>query len=436
MAKWPFRFGRRSVGGGEDGAALGRERSDNLVKMLLSLETRTAAKGAITERGVEVVPFLLAALKDPAYRVRRLPEPHTAMELLKGGNARPLLDVFDCLVHYESPEVIAAVSGLLHDAEDQVRNETALFLGTVASDNCIEPLQAVLSADDERVGDHAMIGLLRVLDKKDVSGQFRDAVFDAILPLVQTEDRSQAAECLLQLDRERAIAHLTTPEALAPRQAGLHETLRALREARVKVDEAPLLSIVDELESDDETSPHDFVLGEALRALGRYDSERARDAIQRGLKASTERVREGAAMGMALSHGVEDAFGTAFDKLNEVGWEGLTEPQANALAVRILIDEVNNGGFDQYFANSSGDQWEIALAGFERIGAGTDLALLRQACTAFEAGGPSSDHAEREHQLRQCEAFPDDLDESFFEDRDGREVLLIRYIARHAADFR
>ncbi|TIX49275.1 DUF4375 domain-containing protein [Alteraurantiacibacter aquimixticola] len=53
--------------------------------------------------------------------------------------------------------------------------------------------------------------------------------------------------------------------------------------------------------------------------------------------------------------------------------------EARYFAVGLLEGQIFNGGFDQYFSNSSGDYYEEAVCGLEEIGATDALALLHDA---------------------------------------------------------
>jgi len=61
------------------------------------------------------------------------------------------------------------------------------------------------------------------------------------------------------------------------------------------------------------------------------------------------------------------------------GYSGLTLPERRYFAVGLLDGEVNNGGFDQYFYNSSSDYYLDAVAGLEELGATKSLELLLRA---------------------------------------------------------
>ena len=73
----------------------------------------------------------------------------------------------------------------------------------------------------------------------------------------------------------------------------------------------------------------------------------------------------------------------------------LTEAQQRYLAATVYDGEVRSGGHSQYFFNSSGDHWSVALEG-----------LLAE------------------------------FDDRYGDDTDDLDLRLARYVLEHAADFR
>ncbi len=61
------------------------------------------------------------------------------------------------------------------------------------------------------------------------------------------------------------------------------------------------------------------------------------------------------------------------------GMAGLSQPEKTYYAVSCLIGEVYNGGFDQFFSNSSGELYGLALDGLLEFGADKSAGLLIQA---------------------------------------------------------
>jgi hypothetical protein len=77
-----------------------------------------------------------------------------------------------------------------------------------------------------------------------------------------------------------------------------------------------------------------------------------------------------------------------------------SESEKQLFAIEYFQREVNNGGFHQYFFNSSGDFAEICAAGLERIGATEAHRLLVKGMSTFSGSYPL-DPAKRQDLLEQ-----------------------------------
>ncbi|HYV66844.1 MAG TPA: DUF4375 domain-containing protein, partial [Myxococcales bacterium] len=86
-------------------------------------------------------------------------------------------------------------------------------------------------------------------------------------------------------------------------------------------------------------------------------------------------------------------------KAARVGHTGLSGSEAVLLDVSSIEGEVFNGGFDQYFFNSSGDRAREALAGLELIGAKRTASVVRRAVGLFGPMGPSRERSARWQQM-------------------------------------
>jgi len=125
---------------------------------------------------------------------------------------------------------------------------------------------------------------------------------------------------------------------------------------------------------------------------------------------------------------------------SEVGFDGLSEPERVFLCVQDVESEVNNGGFLQYFYNSSGNRALFASRSFETIGASHTAGIVKRACAVFPNGEPPSDRTEREELLERIEEQIEDalseLDDAFYEYNDDLENLVLTYVKKHQADFK
>lgn len=180
-------------------------------------------------------------------------------------------------------------------------------------------------------------------------------------------------------------------------------------------------------------------LGEALRLLTRHDSDAARQAIEQAASHANVDVREGAAWARLDALGLDDPFDFGWQRMQEVGWDELTPIQRQVLAVQMLQNEVNNGGFDQYFFNSSGDTWPDAQAGLQAIDATEISKLLARAVARFGSDGPSTDRQMRQEQLAKISNAGNNfsaLEDEFYKDEHNLQPALLAFITAHADEFR
>lgn len=112
-------------------------------------------------------------------------------------------------------------------------------------------------------------------------------------------------------------------------------------------------------------------------------------------------------------------------------YEVLTTVERDILHMSLLVGEVNNGGFDQYFFNTGGDYAVETVETLERIGSSEALALLRQAIGAFGANPLSTDKATRYSQIKNIPKTVVDLwnelDQQFFRLQEPLWQLVLNY---------
>ena len=129
-----------------------------------------------------------------------------------------------------------------------------------------------------------------------------------------------------------------------------------------------------------------------------------------------------------------------FARCEAAGFAALSQAEQTVYCLDALEREVNNGGFSQFFFNSSGDTALETVAALERLGAPHTAGLVRRAVSAFPGGRPSPDRDAREKQM---EALPEsatelwsELDTAFFEYRDNLAALERAYVTAHRGEFR
>jgi hypothetical protein len=117
----------------------------------------------------------------------------------------------------------------------------------------------------------------------------------------------------------------------------------------------------------------------------------------------------------------------------------LTEPQKNFYFNQNLEREINNGGFNQFFYNSSGDFAHETLTSLRTIGANKTADILQQAIDQFPDSTVPKDRAKRQEILEQIENTADEvweqLDQAFYKYEDNLYNLNIEYIKQNRNSF-
>lgn len=113
-------------------------------------------------------------------------------------------------------------------------------------------------------------------------------------------------------------------------------------------------------------------------------------------------------------------------------FSNLTEAEKVFVYVDMLEGQVNNGGFDQFFFNSSGDYTHEILSAFEKIKAHKTADLIEIAIKAFPISPVPKDTEIRREIMQDLDEKTsniwDDLDNKFYEYEENIAGLLIDYI--------
>jgi len=143
----------------------------------------------------------------------------------------------------------------------------------------------------------------------------------------------------------------------------------------------------------------------------------------------------------------EDVNGSIIDMDNFIGevcsygdeMENLTEQQKLFYLNQHLEREVNNGGFNQCFINSSGDYAHETILSLMAIGANKTASILQEAIDQFPNKKVPKDKDEREEIVEQIEGTAnevwEELDKKFMEYEDDLNALNIAYIRKNKSNF-
>jgi hypothetical protein len=124
-----------------------------------------------------------------------------------------------------------------------------------------------------------------------------------------------------------------------------------------------------------------------------------------------------------------------------LGFDALLAPERQYIALYWLVGDVSNGGFDQYFTNSSGDLALLAVEGLKAVGAIESLLILERALAIFPPGMYSTDRETRQKRFSSISddvgviAGLDELDRAFYKyPEDFQGLALDRLAALYSSD--
>ena len=126
------------------------------------------------------------------------------------------------------------------------------------------------------------------------------------------------------------------------------------------------------------------------------------------------------------------AFETALgQKAASLGTSALSQPELDVLAIEALEREVNNGGYAQFFLNSSNEFAATVVDALQRIGCPATASITQRALDALPQGAavtPESlaaameqDDGNRDERLEEC-------NQAYFNTREDIATALLRYL--------
>ena len=118
---------------------------------------------------------------------------------------------------------------------------------------------------------------------------------------------------------------------------------------------------------------------------------------------------------------------------------GLSRPERIFYVVQMVEMEVNNGGFSQFFSNSSGDFSNEIVDAFTEIGADATAGICRKAIGVFGREIPA-DQDERDEMLEELESdeideILEECDSAFYEYEDNLNELNYNYVMKNKQYF-
>ena len=104
----------------------------------------------------------------------------------------------------------------------------------------------------------------------------------------------------------------------------------------------------------------------------------------------------------------------------------------------ILAREVNNGGFDQFFYNSSGEYAPEILEAYQKVGADKTADIINRGIKLFPTLPVPKNWELRQEILLEKESNSelwDELDTEFYKYEDNISELIIKFVEKNKAEF-
>lgn len=115
--------------------------------------------------------------------------------------------------------------------------------------------------------------------------------------------------------------------------------------------------------------------------------------------------------------------------------KAFSREQRQIFAIIWYISEVNNGGHDQFFFNSTGIVWRDALEGLNMIGAVENATILQEAANVL-GGRPSLDREKRWEQMGDdTDDKFDALDNRFYNISPNLDEMILKFIQNNREKF-
>lgn len=342
--------------------------------------------------------------------------------------------------------MIPRLETLLSSPHEHLRTTAALNIAKVGTAAAIKPTLHALRDDAPYVRSYAMMGASWAVKLNHISGPFRRSVFETLQPVTAGETRFnefndlKASATLMDLDADGALSHLNTSRCLRADNPHLDKALDVLNRGGARIDPSILRSIFKACDDADSTGQTDHrtkaIRATALAALAIADPAAAESVIQRSLDSDDEQVRGGAVDGLLRLHDLPDPYALWGAEDQPGGFESLPRAVQHVIASVAFEAEVNNGGLSQYFFNSWGDHWPVALEAFREMGCPACADILTQAVAILGPAGTSTDRQER---IKAYSRLSDkseqplhELDSRFYEREDRLDARRARYMVRNA----
>lgn len=386
--------------------------------------------------GPRTHPVILQILRDESLK-EKLVTP-TGDNL---GPEAPLNRLCSLVEDHPSKELGELLGGYLDEESPKIRQSAAIVIGSTGAAEVIALVKKALLDRDQYVRSFTLIGLSRASSTGRLDERSKQMLSSDLQKLVlEGKNEDSACRLLLAFDNEGAAEFLQSSAVLTSSSKSLHYALQSLSANDILVPRDRLIELLSTLDATDLRYPKDYALGDVLVQLGGHKQEGDRKLLEDFMSNPNREVSRGAAAGLVVLNGLS-GFLEKIEKVEKKGgYQALSAGQKLYVDVLELDSEIVNGGFSQYFVNSSGDHWRNALEGLQAMGFDELTKIFREAISRFPNGEPSNNRKLRQKQLarlaRRDEDVFDALDTRYYESKESVDVFTARFVIRNANDFR
>lgn len=365
-------------------------------------------KRILAELGEKAYPRALEILRDKS-NYKRLVILTGDEDSLPEAPICRLAEIFDQKAP-PPPEAAGLLSPFLRSESAVIRTKVALIIGSVGSARSLPDLKRAVKDEDEYVKSHALMGIQRAITGSRIDPSETSEFYELVARMWPEDTTFNVCEkipqILLSLDRDRAVKRLLEADLFTARFKPVGRILEAFAKLLVEVPRARLLILIDEANKE----PFNYgALECALSLLGRHRMQEDLPALEQMVDHPNQHVSRGAIEGLYSYHRYFDVIRNPWDVVEADGWDSLTEAEKHICAVQKLDGEVNNGGFSQYYFNSSGNYWQDALNGLAAMRATKRHKVMATTIENFGPSGPSSDPDARRVELAKVARKKDNL---------------------------
>lgn len=348
-----------------------------------------------------------------------------------------LLDVDD----EPPPEAVDALIPFLSDPTAEIRKSAILSIAKTGCDKIIPHVLKAFEDEDEYVRSYALMGLEFSLGRNALSSATKQALMPGLMQLLnRNHNAREAASVLIRVNRPAAIDYFNSPDVFRADAPIVHIALETLANFQERIPRERLLLLISELELKEFKYPQTDALKAAFRLLGQHHVTEDESLFQKYITHKDSDVCEGASDGLLCLNYLDGYQERLYKRTSEVEYAHLSKPERLVYALLELDSEVRNGGFSQYFVNSSGNHSHDALEAVEAMGFKDRLDLMRQVFDLFGPVGPEADREKRQDQFSKIfeehESSFEGFDLGYYHIEEDINVHLAKYVIANKAHFK